>query len=412
MVHHPGVVTGEGGGVADHGYLHALRHPVVRGIWTASSVSLVGDHIASAALMVIAYQRSGLLLGAAAIFAVAAVPALLSGALAGSWLDRVPRKTALAALQLGGAAIVLLPVVIDGLPIVLVTAGLLGAVRAAHVAVRSGAIAEAVPDDRRGPLIALVNSTDQAGQFVGFFAGSGLAVLFTGSWALIIDSVSFVVAALVITRLHLPSPTEREGRPPLTAGLRDIWRNPVLRLLAPLVWITATIGALPEALAAGAADEAPSWTPIVFAAGPAGQAVTMLVLGRLRYLGRPSVQLTHMAWLSLAFGIAALGRTPAWWALANFLVGSGVAWLVGPQLTFVRLAPPERMAQVTGTMIAILVAAEGLGTLAFATLADATSIPNAYRTAGFLVLASALVGWWMKERTPAARALDEERLTT
>ena len=71
----------------------------------------------------------------------------------------------------------------------------------------------------------------------------------------------------------------------------------------------------------------------------------------------------HLAWLSLAFGVAAQGRSPAWFIVANLLVGTGVAWTLGPQLSFMRLAPQERMAQVTGTMIAVLITAVAVLTI-------------------------------------------------
>ncbi|MDX1657578.1 MAG: MFS transporter [Nitriliruptorales bacterium] len=391
---------------ARSGYRLTVGHPIALRLWLASGVSLLGDYVAQGALLMLAYQRTGLVLGSAAVFAVGAVPALLSGALAGSVLDRIPRGRALLFLHLAGAAFVLIPVVFGGAIPVFVAAALLGALRAAMVSVRSGAIAEGIGERYRPPLLALIGSTEQASQVIGYLAGTGLAVTLGAGNALVIDSVSFVLAAILLARLSLPEPTVRE-RPPITAGWRDIASDPVLRLLAPLVGVTALVGALPETLAAGVAGDS-AWTPLVFAAAPAGQALTMLVLGRTRHVGRPSVQLTHLAWLALAFGIAALGRSAAWFVLANFLVGSGVAWTMGPQLTFLKLAPQERMAQITGTMIAVLIAAEGLGSPLLALLADQTSIAAVYRVAGFVVLAAALVGWRIKERTPEAIALDAD----
>ena len=387
-------------------YRVALRHPVVRNLWLATAVSVVGDYIGLSALMLVAHARSGLILGAAAIFAVGALPGLLSGVFAGSWLDQLPRGRALVGLQLFGALAVSLPLVLPGLIPVFVAAALLGAIRTAVVSVRSGAMAEGVPDDLRGPLIAMLSTTEQASQIIGFGAGTSLVLWVGASTALLADTVSFLAGAWLLSRITFPRPQVR-ARPPVTAGLKDIWANPVLRLLAPLVCITAMVGALPEALAAGAAGQS-GWAPIVFAAAPAGQALTMIVLGRLKQLGRPSVQLTHLAWLALAFGIAALGRTPAWFAVSNFLVGSGAAWIIGPQLLFVRLAPAERMAQITGTMVAVLIAAEGLGTPLFAALADRATVSSAYWLAGVVVLLTSLVGWFLKERTPAALALDED----
>ncbi len=386
-------------------YGDALRHPVVRHLWLATAVSVVGDYIGLSALMLVAHARSGLVLGAAAIFAVGALPGLLSGVLAGSWLDQIPRGRALVGLQLAGAATVLLPLLLGGLAPVFAAAAVLGAIRTAVVSVRSAAMAEGVPDELRGPLLAMLGTTEQTSQVIGFGAGTSLVLWVGASTALLVDVVSFLVGAWFLAKLSFGRPHRRE-RPPVTAGFHDIWDHPVLRLLAVLVCVTAMVGALPEALAAGAAQGS-AWAPLVFAAAPAGQAATMVLIGRLPHVGRPSVQLTHLAWLSLAFGIAALGRTPAWFAAANFLIGSGAAWVIGPQLTFVRLAPATRMAQITGTMIAALIAAEGIGTPLFAALADEVSVSAAYWLAGVVVLVAALAGWFLKERTPAALALDE-----
>lgn len=391
------------------GYRAALRVPIVRRLWTATAMSLVGDYVGTAALLVLAAERSGgLVIGPAALFAVRGLPALLTSALAGSWLDSVRRDRAMVALQILGALGVLVPIAIPTLAAVYVAGAWLGVVNAVHVSVRSGAMADGVPDVHRGPLVALNSSTDQTSQVVGFAAGGALAILGGATSALLVDAASFVLSALVLSRLHLPWTGRRASRPPVLAGLRDILGNPVLRLLGPLVWVTATVAAIPEAMARSVSPEGTGWYPLVLAAGPAGQAVAMLIVGRLRVLARPSFQLVHLAWLALAFGIASLGATPLAFTVANLLVGSGVAWMIGPQLTFLREAPAVRMAQITATMLAVIIAAEGLGALAFGALADATSPAAAYRWAGTLVLVTAMVGWFAKERTPQMSALDHD----
>lgn len=397
------------------GYRHALREVTVRRLWVATAVSVSGDYVAAGALMILAFERTGLVVGPAAVFAVQALPALLSGALAGRWLDRIPRVPALVGLQLAGAVSVSLPVIAGAawegggrsvVP-VLVAAALLGAVRAGSVSVRSAAVAEGVADELRGPLLGLMNTTEQSAQVIGYLTGTALAYGIGAEVALLVDAASFVVAALVLARLALPGAAARERRPPLSAGFRDIMADPVLRLLAPLVVVTASVAALPEALAAGVAPAGHPLAPLVFAAGPLGQATAMFLMGRDERIIRPSFQLTQLAWLALGLAVASLGRTAAWFAVANFVVGTGVAWSLGPQLTFLRRAPSARMAQITGTMIAVLIAAEGLGTPLFALIADRAGMGSAYRVAGTLVLASAVVGWTIKERTPDAIAMDE-----
>lgn len=389
-------------------YRDTIRHPVSGRLWLSAAVSELGDYIGIGALLILAYERSGgRVIGPAAIFAIQAVPALLSGALAGSWLDQIPRRVALSGTYLAGAPLLLLPILVPGLAPVLVAAGGLGVIRVAFTAVRSGVIAEAVPEDRRGNLFALIGVTGDTTQVLGYFTGGAVAVLIGAAPALAADALTFVLAATIAATLPLPPPTERHPRPPVHHGLKEIWRNPVLRLLAILVWVSVTVTALPEALAAGVTGGEGFWTPIVLAAGPAGQAVTMAVLGRYREIERPSFQLTHLAWFALAFGITALGGSPAWFAVGNLMIGSGAAWLLGPQTLFVRIAPPERMAQITATMIAVIIAAEGVGTIVFATIADVWSVADAYWVAGMMLLGTALIGWWVKSRIPEATELDD-----
>lgn len=391
-------------------YRDTIRHPIGGRLFWSALVSELGDYIAIGALLLLAYERSGgRVVGPAALFAIQALPALVSGALAGSWLDQIPRRPALVVGLLGGAPALLLPVVLPGLAPVLAAAAGLGIVRVVTASVRSGVIAEAVPEESRGNLIALLNTTDLSSQVVGYLTGGAVAVAVGAVPALAVDAGTFVVAAIIMATLPLPPPRPREGRPPVTQGIREIWRNPVLRLIALLVWVSVLTTALPEALAVGVTDGEGFWTPIVLAAGPAGTAVTALFLGRYRGIERPSFQITHLSWYALAFAIAALGQTSAWFAVANLLIGSGSAWLLGPQTLFVRVAPPERMAQVTATMIAVIIAAEGVGTLVFATIADARSVADAYWVAGLLLLVTAVAGWVVKERVPEVGDLDDIR---
>lgn len=396
--------------MAPTGYRAALRAPLVRRLWLASAASTIGDYIGLSALLFLAADRTGRTIGGAVVLAVAMAPSLVTGLLAGSWLDRLPRARTLALLQVAGALIICLPLLSGAIPVIYLTAGLLAAVRTATIAVRSGAMAEGVRDDHRGPLLALMASTDQASQVLGFLTGGAVYVLLGVETALLLDAASFLLGAAILFGLRLPEPERRERRAPVTAGLRDLAADPVLRLLATLVVITGTVASLPETLAPAVAPSGDPTRPLVLAAAPAGQALTMTLFGRLPHLRRPTVQLVHFASLGLALAIAAMVRTPTAVAAANLLVGAGVAWIVGPQLTFLRLAPKARMAQISGSMVAMLAVADGLGSLGFAAIADLAGVQAAYRTAAALLLTAALVGWLIKERTPRALALDRDEV--
>ena len=389
------------------GYRAALREPIVRRLYAAFALSVVGDFMGLGALLFLAYERTELILGPAAVLAVAGIPALLTGGIGGAWLDHLKRRDALVGFQVVGSLAVMLPVIFSSTASIFVAAAILGAVRAANVAVRSGAIADGIREEHRGPLLGLTGTTEQTGQAVGYLAGATLFHLISSDAALLADAVSFLGAAIILLGLKIEE-RERTLEPrDVRAGIREILGQPILRILAPVVWVSALAGAVPETIASAVTDDGDFWRAIVLASAPAGQAVTSFVIGRTELLNRLSFHMTHLVWLSLAYGLAMRFADNAMLlALANALVGVGLAWTLGPQLSFLRHARPERMAQVTGTMIAGLIAAEACGALLLGWLADATSIQAAYRTAGFLVLATAVVGWIAMQRTPEARDLD------
>lgn len=393
------------------GYRAALRVPTVRRLWLASVASTVGDYIGLGALLFLAADATGRVVGAAVVLAVGVVPSLFTGLVAGRWLDRFHRGRTLAVLQLAGGVVICLPVVLDGVAIVYATAALLAAIRIATVAIRSGAMAEGVDDRHRGPLVALLASTDQAAQVVGYLTGGALYVLVGVEAALLLDAATFVLGALILSRLSLPRPSQRPPTPPLLTGLRDIVGDPVLRLLGALVVVTGLVASLPETLAPAIAGPDDPWRPLVLAASPAGQVAAMTVLGRLAAVRRPTTQLAHFTFLALALLAASTASSPAGFALANVAVGAGTGWIVGPQITFLHRAPAIRMAQITGAMIAGLALAEGIGSLALAAVADRAGTTVAYGVAGGLLLLAAAVAWWLRRRTPELVALDATGLS-
>lgn len=390
------------------GYRAALRQPLVRRLWLASLTSTIGDYIALGALLFLAADRTGLTLGAAIVVAVGVVPSALTGIFGGRWLDRTHRARTLAALQLLGGVIVCLPVVIDGVAVVIVTAAGLAAVRVATVSVRSGAMAEGLDDEHRGPLVALLSTTDQAAQVLGYLAGAGLYVAVGADAALLLDAATFVVGALLLLGLPLPEPTAAREPTTLSAGLRTITGHPALRLFALLTLATGVVGSLPEVLAPTVAGPDDPLRPLVLAAAPAGQAVVMTLLGRTRAIRRPRTLLLHFSALAAALLLAAFARTPAQIAVANLLIGAGAGWYVGAQLLFLRLAPAARMAQVTGVMVAGLAIADGLGSLGLALLADLSGVAAAYGAGGAMLAVIALLGALARRRSTAVLALDHE----
>lgn len=374
------------------GYRDVMGHPVARRLWLATAISVLGDFVGRGALLVLAFERSGGdVLAPASVMAVSALPALGVGVLGGGWLDTLHRGRALAAAQLVGAAAVLVAVAVPGLVGVLVAAALLGAVTAGTGAIRSGAIGDGVPDELRGPLVALLGATDQTSQVVGFLTGATVAVVAGATPALLADGVSFVLAAVLLSGIPFPRRTPQGARQPIGSGWRTVRHDPLLRLLLPMVAVSATVGALPESLAQDATRDAPLWTGWVMAAGPAGVALGALGVGGFDVLARPRWMLFHLGCYAMTFLLVIVSGHPAALALTNLLVGVGAAWMVGPQTVFVRRVPSHRLAQVTGLMIAVVIVAEGVGTFVLGFVASRGGLAAAYLVAGGLLGATVLV---------------------
>lgn len=401
------------GGSGARGYRVALRVPIVRRLTGATTASVIGDYLGVGALLVMAAERTGgAALGPAAVFAAAVPVVVLVGAFGGGLLDRLPRVRSLVVLELLGAAIICLPLLIDGVAIVFLCAAALAGQRTATGAVRQAVIVEGVRPQHQGPLVALSSGIDQGGQFVGYLTGAAVYLLISPAAALLLDAASFVVAAAILVGLRLPRhtpPAVSEGRGP-RAGLRVVSHDPVLRLFAVLVLLTATVSALPETLAPTILDADDARTSLLLAAAPLGQAVTIALLGRTRLVTRPWFQLGHLAFLATALLIAVIAPVVWGLVLANVLIGAGIAWVLGPQLTFLRRVPPARMAQVTGLMWAAIATAEGAGALALGALSDATSPATAYLAAGVLLTVTVVPGTIVARRSSAVTDLDRDVL--
>jgi hypothetical protein len=393
-----------------HGYRAALRVPVVRRLVGATTASVVGDYLGVGALLVMAVDRTGgSAVGAAGVFAAAVPMTVLVGTIGGPLLDRVPRVRSLVGLELLGALLICLPLLVDGIAIVYVTAALLAGQRTTTGAIRQGVIVEGVAAVHRPALLALGNTIDQGAQVVGYLTGAALYLAVSVEAALLLDAASFVVAGLVLVGIRLADGDVAGGDEPppsFTTGARVILQQPALRLFGLLTVLTATAGALPETLAPTIVPGDDRMTPLLLASAPLGQAVTIAIIGRTRLVARPWFQLGHLGLLAGGLLLAARAPGPTSLIAANVLIGAGVAWVLGPQLTFLRLTPPARMAQVAGLMWAAIALAEGGGSLVYGLLADRFGPAAAYGTAGTILALTALVATLSARHNEAVVALD------
>jgi hypothetical protein len=376
------------------GYRTVLRSPVAARLLAAKAVAELGDFAGIAALLLLAYDDTGSVLGPATVYAARTLPALLVATVFSGWLDVPPRRTTLVVLSVVAAGLIVVPVAVPQHAIAVVVAGLLGAVRAAYRSVHIAVVAESVDRTARIPLFGLSAFAHQTGQIAGLLAGASATVAMGPRVALVANAATYLLAGAVL--LGLPSGARvRRARPPATEGVRIIWRQSVLRALVVVVLATMLTSSLTETLATDLASR--PWLPLVMAAASVGGAVFALGAAGSRFLDRARNQLVVAAGLGLALvlaaGVVAAGYRDWPLAVANALVGAGGGWLIGAQATFANLAPPERMGQVEATIVAANIFASGAGVLALGWLATTTGPAAAYLTGGAAVLAAVALAW-------------------
>jgi MFS family permease len=380
-----GAQVGDGGTVR---YRAVFADPTAWRLWTAATISYLGDFVGLGALLLAGYERSGgHALGSAAVFGIQAVPAFLVSTGIGPWLDRIPRRSGLIVLSLTGAVAVSLPIVFSGLWAVLAAAATIGAIRTAFNSIRTGAIADGVSRDVRGRLVALVTVSNQVSEVLGYVVGSAVAIAIGAGPALAADGVTFVIAAVLLAGLRLPSPSRSRQRASMTTGIRTIFGDRTLSVLVPVAWIGLSLGAVPQTLAAAALKSDRGWVPAALAATAAGAAIAATVVGRTRLSEHVLGQFKYITVCGLAFLLTAVGLRidPLLLVAGNFAIGLTFGWTVAAQTTFIHVIPVPRMAHVTSTMIGSLIVLEGAGAVVFGAAAGAFGVPAAYLLAGAMI---------------------------
>jgi MFS family permease len=276
-----------------------LRVPAVlqerefRRFWLGETVSLFGDQITLIALPLVAVlelHASAAQMGY--LGAAELVPALLFSLHFGAWADRRGRRRqTMIFTALGRAALLAtIPVVwaFDALTLaqLYVVGFMVGTLSVLFFVSYSTLFVSLVPRARYLEANSLLNGS-RALSFVGGPSFGGLLVqVFSAPGALLVDAVSFLVSAACLRSISpVEPPTEKAERGHLKAGMRYLWRSPVIRasLLATatinffnfvfwalfILYVTRTLGVSPGVLG------------LVLGAASVGGVIGSLVTGRI-----------------------------------------------------------------------------------------------------------------------------------
>lgn len=388
-----------------------------RAIWLAYLLSVAGDQLAKVALTVLVFQRTGSPLWTALTYALTYLPWVIGGLWLSGLADRYPRRAVmitcdvLRMLLVAVMALPWTPLLAMGALIFLVTT-----LNGPFTSARSAERAAILTGDQYTLGVAVSTITTQIGTVAGFAGGGAAVAVLNPRWALAIDAVTFAAsAALLRTGVRArPAPIHPAARPSptrqLAAGARLVFGNRQLRTAMLLGWLMGFY-TVPEALAvpyAAQLGRGALAAGLVFAAGPAGNAIGSAVFGRLvspprRAAWTPALAVSCCAVLGLCALRLNLAVSLAVFALCGVLG----AYQITANAAFMLGIPDDRRGQAYGLASTGLQVSQGVayivaGAAAFA-LAPSTviAVMGAAGAAVALLLASQYrLRWPAPEHAP------------
>ena len=381
-----------------------------RAIWLAELASIAGDQFARVALTVIVFQRTASPLLTALTYASTYLPWLVGGLFLSDLADRFPRRTVMITADVARMLLVA-AMAVPGLPLwgMVLLLFVVASLNAPFQGARSALRASILPDDRYTLGLAASQVTREFGVVGGFVAGGLIVSVLGGRTALLIDAGTFAVSALLLSAFvrHRPAAgRRRQARlAEMMAGLRLVFATDRLRPLMLLGWLCAFY-TVPEALAvpyAAQLHHGPAAAGLIFAAGPLGSAVGMLVFTRAV---RPAERLRWMGPMAVAacLVLATCLTRPDLISLLVIVAVSGLlaAYQIAANAAFVLASPDDRRGQAYAIANGGMNLGQGL--LYVVAGAAASVATPAVVVAGSGLIGAALALWLLLDWRRAASA--------
>ena len=388
-------------------------------------LSLLGNSLAGIALPLIVLQVTGSALGAGAVAAATAVPAVFAGLLMGVVIDRINRRTSSVVTDLISAgAVAALPLidVVSGLNLGwFILFGVLGSLGDVPGMTARDALLPAIV--RHGGisserLMGLREGLGAIALLIGPALAGTLMVVFSGSTVLWITAATSLAAALLTLLIPREVGVIEATRPDAAASsgwvqLRDGWRvlfgNPFLLVTTTLSVISVLVLAALQALI----------LPVYFTGegqpGMLGFVLTALAAGMLvgatlyAVAGTRGRRRGWFLWgmIGTTVGLGVLASLASVWIVfaGAFLVGlaSGLfSSLIG--VLMIERIPEEMRGRIMGTQNAITTAAPPLGIVVAAVLTEFAGVGVAAAVVTSVWLVALLLGL----ASPSLRTLDPE----
>jgi MFS family permease len=388
-----------------------------RRLWSARAVSVVGDSLGGVALILLVAERKGT--GAAVgllLFAGDFVPTLFSP-FAGVVADRSDQRQLMVGLEFAqglimGAIVLFMP----SLPILLLLVASRSILSTVFQPAARSAVPRVVDDNQLESANALMGAGTHGLDSAGPLVAAALLPLLGVRGVLAIDTLTFLVAGLLLLRLpqippELSMKTERSTvLTDVAAGLRYLWRDRTLRAIAIGFFGLVAFSAIDDVALVFLAQQdlgaGEAGASLLYAASGLG-----LLIG-FALLSRKSLRARLASVVVFGFAVSGSGNllTAAAPVLAiafamQFVRGLGISLVeVGNNTLIQRSVPIAMRGRVFANLYGVIGVATGVAYLAGGPLLDATSPRAALVVAGAGALLATLATVLMLLRNSSSRA--------
>jgi MFS family permease len=391
-----------------------------RALYLASALSWFGDYVARAAVAALVYQRTESVFASAAAFAISYLPWVGFGPVLAALAERLPyRRTMVISdlIRMGLVAVVAVPAMPVWAMIVLLF--LTSLCNPPFDAARSALLPKVLDGDKYIVGLTLQTSSFQVAQIVGYLLGAGVSTV-SPYLALLFNAATFGMSAAliglgVVERPSAMAASERSHLLRETAsGIALVFRSPVLRAVAAVVFATSLLSVVPEGLAAAwAADlsadpTARGWIQGgIMIANPVGFVIGGVAVGRfLGPIKRQRVIPIFALVVPLSLVPALIDPTPPVVYAMSFFGGVATAGLLpATNALFVQALPDAYRARAFGVMRSGIMVFHGTAVLVTGWLAGKFPLPTVVGLWGLLgiaVMIASVVIW------PAAEQVSTE----
>jgi len=307
----------------------AFQLPGFTRLFAGLTTSMLGDSVMLLVLSMWVKTLTGSNGAAGLTFFWMVVPALFAP-LYGMYIDRVRRKPLLVWGNVVSALMVLpLLLVADAgdVWVIYVVAFLYGISFIVLPAGLNGLLKEMIPGDLLVEANSSVQTTKEGFRLIGPLVGAALFGLFGGGVVAVVDSLSFVVAALIIASIplqeSLPQRTEQHWWREMTGGIMHLVHEPILRHTLVAFALMLIVLGFTEASIYAVLDffgKPPTFAGVVVTVQGVGAIAGGVTAARwVRRLGEAGSVTVGMALLAIGLAIVALTST-LWVTLAAVAV--------------------------------------------------------------------------------------------